>query len=56
MDPLSYDYNIVLTTFYISYIVFELPANILCKAIGPGKYIPFSSSFRSLLITPQTIH
>ena len=36
----SYDYNIVLTSFYISYIAFEIPSNILCKKIGPGWFIP----------------
>lgn len=36
----GYDYNLVLTVFYISYIVFELPSNIACKWIGPGWFIP----------------
>lgn len=36
----GYDYNIVLTVFYISYIVFELPSNIACKWMGPGWFIP----------------
>ncbi|KIW01985.1 hypothetical protein, variant [Verruconis gallopava] len=36
----GYDYNAVLSTFYISYIIFEIPSNILCKIIGPGWYIP----------------
>ena len=35
----GYDYNIVLTTFYISYIAFELPSNMACKWIGPGWFI-----------------
>lgn len=43
MDTLSYDYNIVLTVFYISYIIFEIPCNIACKAIGPGWFIPATS-------------
>ncbi|KAF9775902.1 hypothetical protein IL306_005970 [Fusarium sp. DS 682] len=30
------DYNLVLSVFYISYIVFEIPANLLCKYMGPG--------------------
>ncbi|KAF2395901.1 MFS general substrate transporter [Trichodelitschia bisporula] len=34
------DYNRVLTVFYISYIIFEVPSNALCKIIGPGWYIP----------------
>ncbi|KAK6439326.1 hypothetical protein LTR95_004471 [Oleoguttula sp. CCFEE 5521] len=36
----GYDYNIVLSCFYISYILFEIPANMLCKKIGPGWFIP----------------
>ncbi|KAL0574922.1 hypothetical protein V5O48_007044 [Marasmius crinis-equi] len=36
----GYDYNVVLTSFYVSYIVFEIPCNVLCKKIGPGWFIP----------------
>jgi MFS family permease len=43
MDPKSYDYNAVLSIFYISYIIFEIPANIACKWIGPGWFIPIIS-------------
>ncbi|RGP62556.1 hypothetical protein FSPOR_9135 [Fusarium sporotrichioides] len=39
----GYDYNLLLTVFYISYIVFELPANMTCKWIGPGWFIPATS-------------
>ena len=34
------DYNTTLSVFYVSYIVFELPSNILCKIVGPGWFIP----------------
>ncbi|CAK9779510.1 MFS transporter [Cutaneotrichosporon oleaginosum] len=37
----GYQYNILLTSFYISYIVFEIPCNLLCKVVGPGKWLPF---------------
>jgi MFS family permease len=37
------DYNLVLSVFYISYIIFEIPANILCKWIGPGWFLPATS-------------
>jgi len=30
----------VLSVFYISYILAEIPSNILCKKIGPGWFIP----------------
>ena len=36
----GYDYNVILTTFYLSYILFEIPSNIICKTIGPGWFIP----------------
>ncbi|KAI5455749.1 major facilitator superfamily domain-containing protein [Mariannaea sp. PMI_226] len=36
----GYDYNILLSCFYISYILLEFPATILCKWIGPGWFIP----------------
>lgn len=36
----GYDYNKVLSVFYISYIIFEIPSNMACKWIGPGWYIP----------------
>lgn len=29
----GYDYNAVLSVFYISYIVFEIPSNMLCKHV-----------------------
>ncbi|KAF5371336.1 hypothetical protein D9758_004086 [Tetrapyrgos nigripes] len=34
------DYNTLLSVFYISYIVFEIPSNLCCKLIGPGWWIP----------------
>ncbi|KAK3995317.1 major facilitator superfamily domain-containing protein, partial [Cladorrhinum sp. PSN332] len=36
----GYDYNGLLSVFYISYILFEIPSNICCKWIGPGWFIP----------------
>lgn len=37
------DYNVALSVFYISYIVFEIPANVLCKWMGPGWFLPLTS-------------
>ncbi|EAW09058.1 putative MFS transporter [Aspergillus clavatus NRRL 1] len=34
------DYNALLSIFYISYILFEIPSNIACKWIGPGWFLP----------------
>ncbi|KAI1356063.1 MFS transporter [Xylaria sp. FL0043] len=36
----GYDYNTVLSIFYISYITFEIPCNLACKWIGPGWFLP----------------
>jgi MFS family permease len=36
----GYDYNRVLSVFYISYILFEIPSNMVCKIVGPGWFIP----------------
>lgn len=36
----GYDYNTIISVFYVSYIVFEIPSNILCKLIGPGWFLP----------------
>jgi hypothetical protein len=30
----GYDYNTVLSIFYISYILFEIPATVCCKLMG----------------------
>ncbi|GAB1198275.1 hypothetical protein APSETT444_007589 [Aspergillus pseudonomiae] len=36
----GYDYNTLLSVFYISYIIFEIPSNMACKWLGPGWVIP----------------
>jgi MFS family permease len=36
----GYDYNILLSVFYISYILFEIPSNMACKWLGPGWVLP----------------
>lgn len=40
LNMAGYDYNTLLSVFYISYIVFEIPSNIACKWIGPGWFLP----------------
>lgn len=39
----GYDYNIVLTSFYVPYAVMEIPSNLCCKYFGPGRWLPFIS-------------
>ncbi|KAI4940809.1 hypothetical protein J4E91_011190 [Alternaria rosae] len=55
----GYDYNVILSAFYVSYIVFEIPATLCCKLIGmhdnesswfksdevpgPGWFLPLTS-------------
>lgn len=49
MNPTSYQYNVLLSVFYISYIVFEIPSTITAKLVGPGKWIPFITFVFGLL-------
>ncbi|KAI1380204.1 putative MFS transporter [Hypoxylon crocopeplum] len=35
------DYNVLLSIFFVSYIVMEVPSNLACKRIGPGWFLPF---------------
>ncbi|TQN69430.1 putative transporter [Colletotrichum shisoi] len=39
----GYDYNIILSTFYVSYIIFEIPATVACKWMGPGWFLPITT-------------
>lgn len=43
LGVLGNDYNLILSVFYISYIIFEIPANVLCKWMGPGWFLPATS-------------
>ncbi|KAK7030408.1 hypothetical protein VNI00_014152 [Paramarasmius palmivorus] len=36
----GYDYNTLLSIFYVSYIIFEIPSNMACKYFGPGWFLP----------------
>ena len=36
----GYDFNIALTCYSAAYTLFTLPANICCKWIGPGWFLP----------------
>ncbi|EHK43813.1 uncharacterized protein TrAtP1_008232 [Trichoderma atroviride] len=36
----GYDYNAIISVFFVSYIIFEIPANLACKYIGPGWFLP----------------
>lgn len=40
MNPQSYQFNILLTSFYIAYAAFEIPTTTLVKIVGPGRMIP----------------
>lgn len=40
LDMQGYDYNMIISVFYVSYILFEIPSNLACKYVGPGWYIP----------------
>ncbi|SCV73165.1 BQ2448_7090 [Microbotryum intermedium] len=36
----KYDYNILLSSVYIAFVLCEVPSNYLCKVIGPAIFIP----------------
>ena len=37
------DYNLILSVFYVAFALFEIPATLLCKAMGPGWFIPLTT-------------
>jgi MFS family permease len=39
----GYAYNEIITMFYISYVLFEIPCNLVCKYVGPGWFLPTST-------------
>ncbi|KAK5995350.1 putative transporter [Cladobotryum mycophilum] len=39
----GYEYNSIISIFFISYILFEIPSVLLCKWIGPGWFIPLAT-------------
>ncbi|KAF5122625.1 putative transporter [Metarhizium anisopliae] len=38
----GYDYNRLISVFYVSYILFEIPGTLCCKWLGPGWFLPLS--------------
>jgi MFS family permease len=36
----TYDYNTLISIYFVSFIVFEIPSSIACKWLGPGWFIP----------------
>ncbi|KXX77770.1 High-affinity nicotinic acid transporter [Madurella mycetomatis] len=53
----GYDYNTLLSIFYISYVVFEIPSNIMCKWIGSGWFLPtISLGFGVASIATAFVH
>ncbi|EER23741.1 hypothetical protein D8B26_001878 [Coccidioides posadasii str. Silveira] len=43
LDLSGYRFNIAMTGFYCSYIVLEIPANMMCKWLGPKIWLSFLS-------------
>lgn len=39
LNLVGMDYNIALTTFFVSYALFEVPSNIILKLIRPGLWV-----------------
>ncbi|KAL5341395.1 major facilitator superfamily domain-containing protein [Aspergillus crustosus] len=52
----AYRFNIALSCVYVPYIVFEIPASIMCKKIGPKIWIPFLTfSFGVIVMSMATV-
>ena len=53
----GYDYNKVLSIFYISFVLAEIPGNALCKYIGPGWFLPLAGlGFGAASIATAFVH
>ncbi|KAK2594295.1 hypothetical protein QQS21_008001 [Conoideocrella luteorostrata] len=39
----GYNYNEIISIFYVSYVIFEIPSNLLCKYMGPGWFLPLAA-------------
>lgn len=39
----GYNYNEIISYFYLSYALFEIPCNLLCKHVGPGWFLPIAT-------------
>lgn len=51
-------YNLALSIFFLGYVIFEVPSNIIVKRIGPSLYIPImtvSSTLVLVLIRNSTV-
>ncbi|RDL36438.1 uncharacterized protein BP5553_05790 [Venustampulla echinocandica] len=48
-------FNIGLSAFYVTYVVFEVPANLLCKKFGPKLWLPFLAISFGLVTTCMSV-
>lgn len=48
-------YSLALTVTFLPYIVTELPANLLLKAVGPNLMLPTMLTFWGIVTTLQGI-
>ncbi|KAG7420891.1 major facilitator superfamily domain-containing protein [Fusarium sp. MPI-SDFR-AT-0072] len=57
LNLVGYDYNKILSVFYISYIIFEIPATVCCKWMGPGWFLPATSlAFGIVSVATAFVH
>ncbi|KAG2220157.1 hypothetical protein INT45_013855, partial [Circinella minor] len=49
LDLSGYRFNLALTAFFITYVIFEVPTNILCKKFGPRIWLSLITFMFGLL-------
>ncbi|KAF4547342.1 MFS-type transporter-like protein 75 [Elsinoe fawcettii] len=49
------DYNKLITCFFVPYIVADIPNTLLCKKIGPHRYLPFATVLFGLFTILQSV-
>lgn len=54
LNMTGHDYNIALFIFFVPYILFEIPSNIIIKRVAPSTWLSIIMvKFCLVLITPK---
>ncbi|KAF4547200.1 MFS-type transporter-like protein 47 [Elsinoe fawcettii] len=49
----GYQFNLLVTSFFVAYIIFDIPATWLCKLRGPHVFLPWATIFFGLCTLVQ---